>query len=356
MKQWKGRSAATKFDPYKKLADGFVSMIEKGTSPWQRPWDANLANQMAGLPRNGVSGRPYSGGNAMLLQMVAWSNGDPRFMTKKQIAKEGYSLKTGATPYNIYFWKFVPKKKEAETTAEVPVADETPSVLPPVLDRDNFRPVMWIYTVFNARDIEGIPALTPMVAPPSGDFDLDKIEKALKLANGLSLAGGMRHGGSKAFYSPSDDMIVLPPKETFSSWEKYLGTLLHEVSHATGHTSRLNLFTENNVEFGSSAYAMEELRAEMTAVGLSQILGVPPTEENMKNHAAYLQSWLESIKEDPKSLYHVMRNSQKAVEFVLEHGGLENPWAFVSAEEKSAEAGVDVLAAEEDEAIPMMMD
>lgn len=364
MGQWKGRSAVEKFDPYKKLATQFIAMIESGNSMWQRPWDPVKAGLISGLPRNAVTNRPYNGGNAMLLSMVGGSSGDPRFMTKKQILAKGYTLKENAPGYTVYFWKFVEKKKPEDstltTTGEGAKTEETKGETVDLSDRDRYRPVMWLYTVFNGKDIDGLPPLAAEEAATvsvseKSDLEMETMEKVMKIIDGLSLKGGLHYGGTRAFYSPSDDRIVLPPKESFRSWVDLMGTLTHEGAHATGAKGRLD-FLHHNAPFGSELYAMEELRAEMAASALCQILGVPMTEEHLKNHAGYLKSWVEVIGKDPKELYRALSGAQKGVEYALEHAGLPNPWKVAS--DNAIKAGADpnseaFVFEEEDEAIPV---
>src|SRR5262249_22501170 len=127
------------------------------------------------------------------------------------------------------------------------------------------------------------------------------------------------HGGSRAYYQPSNDWIRMPEKETFDGPEEDYSTLLHEFTHSTGHKSRLNRpgITETHY-FGDEIYSKEELIAEMGAAMLSGVVGIEnKTIENktIKNSASYIQSWLGKLKDDKKLVVHAAAAAQKATDF-----------------------------------------
>lgn len=68
------------------------------------------------------------------------------------------------------------------------------------------------------------------------------------------------------------DSVHLPHKSHFRSSARYYATALHELSHWTGHPSRMD--RELNHPFGSEAYAKEELRAEISSMILGDELGI----------------------------------------------------------------------------------
>ena len=124
---------------------------------------------------------------------------------------------------------------------------------------------------------------------------------------------------NKAFYSPSEDFIGMPPKEDFKGDKEntkeqyYYSTLLHELTHWTGHNSRCNRDLQNR--FGSKAYAMEELVAEIGSAFLCSHLGI--TKTPTPNHGRYLNNWLEVLKEDKKSIFKAFSLSKTSSEYLL---------------------------------------
>ncbi len=126
--------------------------------------------------------------------------------------------------------------------------------------------------------IEGIP---PHVAPTFEEAPWTRPEAAdIILRNsGVRLCVG----GDRAFYSPATDHIQLPPERAFRGPTEYFTTALHEVAHSTGHPSRLN--RDLKARYGSAAYAMEELRAEIASAYVASELGLPP---DIPQHASYI--------------------------------------------------------------------
>ena len=118
-----------------------------------------------------------------------------------------------------------------------------------------------------------------------------------------------------AFYRPSTDSIHLPLKEAFKDAPGFYGTALHELSHWTGHPSRLDRLTLNeSYRFGDLNYAKEELRAELASVFIAAEIGVP---HDPANHAAYVGSWIKGLKEDKNEIFRAAHDASAATDFVL---------------------------------------
>jgi antirestriction protein ArdC len=114
------------------------------------------------------------------------------------------------------------------------------------------------------------------------------------------------HGGSRAFYRPSTDSIVLPLFETFRDAESYYATLAHETTHWTAHESRLAR-DFGTKRFGSEGYAIEELVAELGAAFLCADLDL--TLEPREDHAAYIATWLDVLTADNRAICWMRRSS-----------------------------------------------
>jgi putative DNA primase/helicase len=119
--------------------------------------------------------------------------------------------------------------------------------------------------LFNAEQIDGIPALEP-----ESTYDWDPVEQAEKLlrASGAKIEHSPTGG---AYYNFLQDTIRLPSPERFATPNAYFATALHELSHWTAHPDRLDRDVRN--PFGSQAYAREELRAEIASLILGSELG-----------------------------------------------------------------------------------
>lgn len=149
------------------------------------------------------------------------------------------------------------------------------------------------YTVFNVEQIEGLPAQYSVKSEPEAEpFPL--IEKAEQFFN--RTGAKFQYGGNRAFYASIQDFIQLPPPPEFRDAESYAATKAHELIHWTGNRERLT--REFGKRFGNSAYAREELVAELGA--------------------AYLAHWLNILKEDKLAIFSAASHAQKAADYL--HG------------------------------------
>jgi antirestriction protein ArdC len=173
-------------------------------------------------------------------------------------------------------------------------------------------PFMKGYTVFNAEQIDGLPAhfYASEVLNNSDIKPLDAVERFF-----ANTKITIQHGGSSAFYSPARDIVQMPELQTFRDRESYYAVLAHETTHATRHESRLDRDLGRK-RFGDAGYAMEELCAEIGAAFLCADLGITP--ETRDDHAAYISSWLKVLKDDKRAIFTAASHAQKAADFL--HG------------------------------------
>jgi antirestriction protein ArdC len=161
--------------------------------------------------------------------------------------------------------------------------------------------------VFHASQIDGIPAF---VAPTVEQAPWRRPKAAEVILR--NSAAVVRYGGERAFYSPGTDHIQLPPDHAFIGPAEWAATLLHELSHWSGHSSRLNRDLKNR--FGSEAYAAEERRAELSSVFIGAEVGLPC---DIPNHASYLASWITALKADKREIFRAASDAQKIADYVL---------------------------------------
>ncbi len=170
------------------------------------------------------------------------------------------------------------------------------------------KPKVFSAVVFNAEQIDGLPPL--QIKTPDWDHH-ERAEGVLK-ASGADI----RHDQpDRAFYRPATDRIHLPSRDSFKSADTYYATALHELGHWTGHPSRLDRHLAH--PFGSVGYAKEELRAEIAYLMIGDQLGIG---HEPGQHAAYLKSWVQVLKEDPKEILRASGDADKITAYVL---GLE---------------------------------
>ena len=286
-------------DYYKEVAEKLIDQLQKGTAPWQRPWETI----QGGFPYNPTTGEEYHGGNVINLLMQGYQ--DPRWMTFRQASEIGAHVRKGEHGTRIIYWRYEGMQ---------PVLDEDGN---PKLDADGKqikeevrleRPRPFISYVFNAEQIEGVPPLE-LKAPEHSWTPVEKAEELLAKSG----ARIVHRPQSKAYYTPSTDTITLPVKEQFKDQEGYYSTALHELGHWTGHETRLN--RDIHHPFGSEAYAKEELRAEIASMMLAMETGIPNL--GIENHAAYVQSWIKALREDPKEIFRASADAGKIFEYVM---------------------------------------
>jgi antirestriction protein ArdC len=163
--------------------------------------------------------------------------------------------------------------------------------------------------VFNAKQIEGIPEWTPKQRTV-----FEVVEAAEHILNNCG-ATILHDQADRAFYNRSSDSIHLPPKHAFKDVAGYYGTALHEAAHSSGHPSRLNRATlTESYRFGDISYAKEELRAELASVFLAAERGIP---HNPEQHAAYVGSWIKTLKEDKNEIFRAAHDASRAADFLL---------------------------------------
>ena len=287
---------AAKPDLYTQVTERILAAMDAGTAPWQRPWK-ELARR--GLPRNGVSQRAYSGINTTLLQVEAIQHGydDNRWFTFNQANQAGARVRKGEKSTSVYFFKLLDRPADKEGEAAPGEAAQLRRSIPFLAE----------FRVFNAQQLEGLPSQGDGPAAEQSFAPLPALERLLALHQPT-----VRHGGSRAYYSPSRDLIQLPMRAAFVTEEAYIGTMCHELGHWTGAPHRLN---RQFGAFGSPDYAREELRAEWSAAMLSARLGVP---FEVPQHASYLSAWRDVLKGDRFEVIRAARDAQRIADYLAD--------------------------------------
>lgn len=273
-----------------------IERLKNGTAPFQKMWEPGMKLD---VPYNHISGHTYSGTNRVWLMMQPYA--DPRWMTYRQAQSVGAQVRKGEQGTSLV--KLVTHvEKNAKDENGKTIKDEAgkPVKVWEVLD----KPYLRSFVVFNAEQIDGLPAYEARQA----FVDHERAERLLK-ASGAKI---QHHNGNRAFYAPAADKIVLPMKEQFVDTGSYYAVALHELGHWTGHESRLNRPLMN--EYGSEAYAQEELRAEISSMMLTRELGLP---HNPDQHAHYVGSWISCLENDPMEILRASRDAAKIKDYIM---------------------------------------
>lgn len=274
-------------DETNRIVEKIVEALGKGEIPWRKPWRSCAAH-------NAVSGAEYRGVNALVLNLASHYP-DPRFLTYKQAAAMGAQVRKGEKGWPVIFYSTV-KRIDGENTE----SGETGKA-------KTFR-FMKHYTVFNASQCDNMPAMEEQAAPIAqiveADLIISRMPRAPKIRDGL-----------RACYIPSQDAVEMPPKNAhWSSSSAYYDTMFHELTHSTGHETRLERDLGGN--FGSEKYAQEELVAEIGAQFLCQSSGINRAEVE-ENAVAYCQNWSKVLKNDPKMIFYAAAKAQAAHDYIM---------------------------------------
>lgn len=293
-----GKSAKEMIDTSRReFVEQLLSQMEQGVKPWKSLWDVGISR-----PHNPVTGSVYRAGNYLKLMWVSKEMGyeDSRWMTFQQAKEKGYSIKKGEKSVLLEKWISTKKVKEKNEQGEI-----EEKIVP------RSKPYVNYFRVFNAEQIDGIgPA--PKVIPMERDEMLLTAEQFMQ-SSACEIVESDQDG---AYYMPQKDKIYLPLRDYFKNQEAFLSVVLHEMAHSTGHETRLNRPLMNT--FGTEDYAKEELNAELSSAFIQADLGIHLEGEVMQDHAAYLQSWIQVLRNDPDELFRAASRAEKISEYLVE--------------------------------------
>jgi len=269
---------------YEVVTESIIKQLESGVAPWRKPWRTEM-------PANLASKKEYRGINVFLLASLGY--GSQYWLTYRQAQALGGSVRKGEHGFKVVFWKIDEYRKENKETGET----------------ENRKSILLRYfTVFNLEQCEGIksPEPTCVIAP---------LEQCEEIVSSMPNPPRLERD-SRACYRPSTDTVGMPAWSAFDSAEEYYSTFFHELTHSTGHPSRVGRegIMEHN-PFGSEDYSKEELVAEMGAAMLCGVAGIES--RTLDNSASYLQSWINRLRSDSRLIVSAASQAQKAADYIL---------------------------------------
>ncbi len=269
-------------DLYQEITNRIIAQMEEGSIPWHKPWRSEKA-----ISR--TTGKSYS----LLNQMLLGRPGE--YLTFKQCQQEGGTIRKGEKASMVVFWKWL-EQEDKETGEKKKI------------------PFLRYYSVFHIDQCEGLTPKHENVK--SGTAEPDATANDI-INDYLSCSGvTMRHEkGDRAYYQPTTDTVVIPDRRQFAETAEFYSTIFHELTHSTGHETRLNRL-DKTAFFGTESYSKEELIAEIGAAALVNHCGIE-TSSSFRNSAAYLQNWLQVLKNDKRFIVSAAGKAEKAVQFIL---------------------------------------
>ena len=330
--QSKGEHKTMAEKAVERFSEMMVSRLEemKGQQ-WEKGW-IDGGGKTQGLPQN-LSGRRYSGHNDFFLQLHTAMNSYamPVYATFKQIHEAGATINKGEKAMPVIYWnithrdengqKVTDEQYDAMSKAEQEKCKSIPIMMGYYcynLDQTNFKEVKpeqyaRLQEQFKAPEVKDTKG---MFISPEFDAMIEKQAWVCKI-NTIE--------GSGAFYSKSKDEITVPlkaqfnihedPKEVYKDGMEYYSSLVHEMAHSTGIDTRLSRDMEGR--FGDKKYAKEELVAELSAAMVGNSMGFD--KRILDNNAKYVDSWIDTLKQEPKFIISVMADVSKASGMILDH-------------------------------------
>lgn len=285
-----------KKDIYARVTDTIVAQLEKGVRPWHQPWSGEHVAGRINRPLR-HNGEAYRGINVLMLWGTSSERGysSPYWMTFRQAGELGATVRKGEKGTLVVYANALTRSEQDEETGE---------------DLERRIPYLKGYTVFNTEQIDGLPDRYTLLETPK----VTPSERIARADQFFSASGAtIRHGGARAYYTGSEDLIQMPPFEAFEDAPAYYATLAHECVHWTKAKHRLDRDLGGK-RWGDHGYAAEELVAELGAAFLCADLDLTPALRD--EHAAYLASWLKVMKEDNRAIFTAAAHAQKAADYL----------------------------------------
>lgn len=295
-------------DIFQAVTDRIIAGLEQGVVPWQNP----IREGYPMMPSNLVSGKAYSGSNALLLSMNDYSV--PFYATFNQIKNLGGKVKEGELSTEIIFWDI----RVTNKVTKEPISQDVYLALPKDQKLNYLvRPYGRFYSIFNVAQTDGLEIPKPMRELPLNQ----KMELCEQTVIGYSNKPEITFKPGIACYIPSLDEVRMSELNAYKDSESFYATLYHELAHSTGHHTRLNrVGVTEPVEFGSQNYSREELVAEITASFLCAHTQI----ENkvINNSVAYLNSWISKLSDDKYLIVKAASEAQKAYNLITQKGSM----------------------------------
>lgn len=285
-------------DIAQEITADIVRLLERGVRPWTPPWDEKTALAATpGLPLR-ATGEPYRGMNVVLLWAAQLARSYPKrtWTTFRQAAALGGHVRKGEKAAAVIYYGQAKTRGAEDGDAEV--------------GERRYR-FLKLFHVFNVAQIEDLPAGFGAETAPE-PTPTDALEAWARRCEARVIVGGPR-----AFYSATTDTIHLPPHAAFANDAHRIATLLHELTHHTGHPKRLDRLSGYGRDM--RARAREELVAEIGAAMLGAMVGQPPA--HIEDHAAYIGEWIGLLNEEPRALLAAAAKAQAAVDWLVAKGG-----------------------------------
>ena len=287
-----------KFDAAASITNELIEIIDRGVLPWRKPW--TVGGSSMPLRQNG---EPYQGVNNFLLTMRTMMAGytSPYWMTLKQANDLDAKVIKGSKSSIVVYYGTAERGGEEDAHNDDPDTEDPKSI-----------PFMKSYRVFNADQIEGLDVRFHP-EPPVTEAYPERAPIPHMQTFFEAIGANVSFSGREACYVPTLDKIYLPPIELFKNPLNFYAVWGHELGHWTKPRHRLNR-SYGESRFGNTAYAREEIVAELCAVFLGQKLGF--SAHTLELNAAYLDNWVRVLRSDKRAIFKHAADAQRACDFL----------------------------------------
>lgn len=301
---------AQKLNVYQMVTDRIIEKMKQGVIPWRKPW--HFSGSSEELAISYTSRQPYS----LLNQFLLGKPGE--YLTFKQIQELGGKIRKGEKARFVVFYSMVlGKKKQVVNPDGDEETEETKTV--------KFKyPLLRYYNVWHLSQVDGIeskivPGEKIDCQDPVGPDSIGTADEAILayLRQEPTLKFQNDKPSNRAYYSPHDDLVVVPMMNQYKTASEYYSTTFHEFIHSTMTESRCDRKPEAGYTFfGSKDYSREELVAEIGSAMLCSNFGID-NESTFENSVAYLQNWIQSLMNNPKMIVWAAGRAEKAARYFL---------------------------------------
>lgn len=307
MKQNKAREEIVKL---------FLDCLEKEDIPWHQGFMPSKTSF------NPITKTVYKNSNRFILYMNEYVHQykDPRWMTFKQASAAGYHIRKGEKGVPIEYWSIYDSKEKKNLS----FSDYQELLKNNPERQDDIRFISRVYTVFNAKQMDGIQPYADNLSNKKDGIDEHfSLPYYLLYRFGKSASLDIVEDNmvNTPFYSPLKDRVVVPNHHRYHTSDGFFSDAFHEIAHATSHSSRLNrmvVSAHQDIE----RYAIEELKAEIASAFICHDIGIipQPHDDYIKNSQAYIQNWIKVIKDKPNALFSSIKEAEGISDYVMEKG------------------------------------
>lgn len=287
-----GKNNMSEINVFQIITERIILLLSQGIIPWRKPWTGTLDGAYSRHMK-----KPYS----LLNQMLLGKAGE--WLTYRQITQLGGYVNEGEKASIVVFWKILTVKDDNDE------------------EKVKTIPVLRYYKVFHIDQTTGVKPLSieeeMKILSPCEDAENVINEYISRSGVGLNIKASDR-----AFYDPTEDAITIPLMEQFSTEADYYSTAFHEIVHSTGHKTRFDRIGKGSILKQRDMYAKEELVAEIGGAALCHACNIE-TPDAFENSAAYIQNWLEVLRNDNRLIVQASGKAQKAVDYILNINNIE---------------------------------